>query len=273
MMLFSCLGKWPKIKVFRKSVFTGLLASIIIFPSCIPHRKLVYLQHQAETADTIPYTFTDYIIRPGDILHIQVITLDEKSAELFNTDRNQQRTTLGGGIGSMYMYLQGYNVDDRGKVIIPVVGEVDVAGKTINQVSGHISEKVAEYLIGATVSVKLVNFSVTVIGEVRNPGKYYIYDNRISIIDILASAGDLTDFGNRNITVVRQTNEGATIGTINVGDAQAIRSEYFFLQPGDIVYAEPYKLKRLGISQFPFSLVISSVSFALFLITYIGNNR
>lgn len=251
-----------------------MIIALMMAASCTPHRKIVYLQREAEMADTIFFTKTDYQIQPGDILHIHILTLDEKSYAMFNADRTgQQRTTQagGGGIGNVQMFLYGYNVDQNGHVKIPVVGDVQVAGLTLQEATQHIENQVEEYLIGATVIVKLVNFSITVIGEVGRPGKYYIYDNRVNIMDVIAVAGDLTDFGNRNIIIVRQSAEGATFGTINVNNASAIASEYYYLQPNDIVYVEPFRLKRLGISQFPFSLVFSTVSFALFLITYFGN--
>jgi len=255
-------------------VFFALIAFFLLFASsCIPHKKILYLQQQADEVDTIHFARPDYRLKPGDILYIQVLTLDEKSYTMFNSDRSGQRTTTqgGGGIGNPQMFLSGYNIDDDGNVTMPVVGKVNVSGKTLEEATKYIEELVGEFLIGATVLVKLVNFSVTVIGEVGSPGKYYIYDNRINIIDLMSVSGDLTPFGNRNITIVRQTDEGATFGKINLNDANAISSDYFYLQPNDIVYVEPYKLERLGISQFPISLVFSTVSFVLFLVTYFSN--
>jgi polysaccharide biosynthesis/export protein len=257
--------------VKRQYPLIVLLIAMMISPSCIPHKKILYLQQQAQESDTIQYVIPEYRIKPGDILYIQVHTLDEKSYTMFNSDRTGQRTTQatgGGGIGNVQMFLTGYNVGENGYVKMPVVGDVLVAGKTVDEATQTIEKEVAEYLIGATIIVKLVNFSVTVLGEVRSPGKYYIYDNKINIIDIIALSGNLTNFGNRKITVVRQSASGANFGTIDINDAAAIRSEYFYLQPNDIVYVEPYKLERFGISQFPISLVFSSVSFVLFLVTY-----
>lgn len=276
-MTFSNRAKTHKTYLMilnNRSWIILLILSLMMVASCTPHRKIVYLQREAELADTIFFTRTDYVIQSGDILHINILTLDEKSYAMFNADRSgQQRTTQagGGGIGNVQMFLYGYNVNENGYVKVPVVGDVKVAGKTLQEATKHIEAKVEEYLIGATVIVKLVNFSITVIGEVGRPGKYYIYDNRVNILDIIAVAGDLTDFGNRNIVIVRQSTEGATFGSININNASSIASEFFYLQPNDIVYVEPFKLKRLGINQFPFSLVFSTISFALFLITYFGN--
>lgn len=247
-----------------------LILSATTFHSCIPHSKIAYLQREDALGDTIQFTRPEYLIKSGDILSIQVLTIDETSYTIFNSDRTSQRTLQsgGGGIGNAQMYLSGYKVDEMGHVRIPVVGSVEVAGKTIEEATREMELRVEEYLIGATVLVKLINFSVTIVGEVRNPGKFYVYDNRINIMDLVAVAGDITDFGNRNVKVVRQTNEGASFGVINLNDAQAFRSEYYFLQPNDIVYVEPHKLKRVGISQFPISLVFSTVSLTLLMLSY-----
>ena len=251
----------------------GILLIVMLVSSCTPHKKIVYLQREAGDADSFEFVKPEYRIKSGDILHIQVLTHDEKSYAMFNSDRTGQRTTAagGGGIGNVQMFLHGYNVDDSGEVKMPVVGSVKVEGKTIAETTKYIEKKVEEYLIGATVLVKLVNFSFSVLGEVGSPGKYYVYDNRVSILDAIAVAGDLTDFGNRNITIVRQTDKGATFGSVNLNQASALTSEYYYLQPNDIVYVEPYRIKRLGISQFPFALVFSTISTTLLLINYLSN--
>ncbi|MFW5706569.1 MAG: polysaccharide biosynthesis/export family protein [Bacteroidota bacterium] len=270
--------KSPKEKGIHKNIllkgnrfFLILIVLLLGIASCTPHKNIVYLQRQAEAADTIASVTPDYRIQPGDILNIQVLTPDEKSYTTFNSDRTGQRSVGGGGIGNVQMFLHGYNVDHTGHISMPVVGEVNVGGKTINEATKMISGLVADYLIGATVLVKLVNFSVTVIGEVGSPGKFYIYDNKINIIDIIAQAGDLTDFGNRNITIVRQTPNGATFGELNLNDANIIASEYYYMHPNDIIYVEPYKIKRLGFSQFPFGLVFSTISTTLLLINFFSN--
>lgn len=262
----------PLNKKYRNQII-GILLIVLLVTSCTPHKKIVYLQRQAEDAESFGFLKPEYRIKSGDILYIQVHTHDEKSFAMFNSDRSGQRTTAagGGGIGNVQMFLHGYNVDKNGEVTMPVVGNVNVEGKTIAEATKHIEKEVEEYLIGATILVKLVNFSFSVLGEVGSPGKYYVYDNRVSILDAIAVAGDLTDFGNRNITIVRQTEEGATFGSINLNQATALTSEYYYLQPNDIVYVEPYRIKRLGINQFPFALVFSTISTTLLLINYFSN--
>jgi polysaccharide export outer membrane protein len=167
--------------------------------------------------------------------------------------------------------LHGYSVGEDGNVKMPVLGNVPVAGRSIADATRDIEEMVAEYLIDATVVIKLVNFSITVLGEVRRPGNYYIYDNQFSIMDAIGLAGDLTDYGNRKVNVVRQTADGATFATLDVTDSKAVVSEFYYLQPNDIVYVEPHKVKRLGFSQFPFGVVFSAITTTLLLINFFSN--
>jgi polysaccharide export outer membrane protein len=256
----------------KKSVFFPFwIILLLLTVSCTPHNKLVYLQHQAETSDTLMFTKPDYLIKPGDILHIRVLTLDEESDMIFNNEETRGMGSGSGARNNISVFLHGYSVGEDGNVKMPVLGNVPVAGRSIADATRDIEEMVAEYLIDATVVIKLVNFSITVLGEVRRPGNYYIYDNQFSIMDAIGLAGDLTDYGNRKVNVVRQTADGATFATLDVTDSKAVVSEFYYLQPNDIVYVEPHKVKRLGFSQFPFGVVFSAITTTLLLINFFSN--
>jgi polysaccharide export outer membrane protein len=256
----------------KKSVFFPFwIILLLLAVSCTPHNKLVYLQHQAESSDTLMFTKPDYLIKPGDILHIRVLTLDEESDMIFNNEETRGMGSGSGARNNISVFLHGYSVGEDGNVKMPVLGNVPVAGRSIADATRDIEEMVAEYLIDATVVIKLVNFSITVLGEVRRPGNYYIYDNQFSIMDAIGLAGDLTDYGNRKVNVVRQTADGATFATLDVTDSKAVVSEFYYLQPNDIVYVEPHKVKRLGFSQFPFGVVFSAITTTLLLINFFSN--
>ena len=246
-----------------------LLLLLIAFASCAPHREMVYLQDKAGMGDQIEVNPVDYRIKPNDILHIRVLTLDKESREMFNAD--DARLTTGGAGSNMNMYIYGYSVNAAGEVQLPVVGAVNVDGQTMEQSQRTIQLRLNEYLVGATVSVKMANFSFTVLGEVKSPGIYYVYDNEFTILDALGMAGDLTDYGNRKINIVRRHEDQMLFHTIDVTSRQAVASEWYYLQPGDVVYVEPQKVKRLGFSQFPFALIFSTISTTLLLINFFSN--
>ncbi|MBW6479187.1 MAG: polysaccharide biosynthesis/export family protein [Bacteroidales bacterium] len=251
--------------------FLFIIILVLAASSCTPHQKLVFLQHQAEVSDTLMFSKPDYFIKPGDILHIRVLTLDEESDRMFNSEDTRRMGAGSGSSNNISVFLHGYTVEENGTVKMPVLGDVKVAGQTISQATKEIENQIEEYLIGATVVIKLVNFSITVLGEVRRPGNYYIYDNQFSIMDAIGLAGDMTDYGNRQVNIVRQTDQGATFATLDVTDSKAVASEFYYLQPNDMVYVEPHKVKRLGFAQFPFAVVFSAISTTLLLINFFGN--
>jgi polysaccharide biosynthesis/export protein len=244
---------------------------VIIFAcSCTPHRQLVYLQDKHQSGSAVEVPFREYIIKPNDILHVQVSSIDQESQAIFNTGDAARYQTAGGTGSNVNLYIYGYTVNETGQIFLPVIGQVDAAGNTLDKLRQEIQNKIDEYLVGATVSVKMANFSVTVLGEVRRPGNYYVYDNEFTILDALGLAGDLTDFGNRRVKVIRRTADQVTFNEIDITSRQAAASEYYFLQPGDLVYVEPHKVKRLGFAQFPFAVVFSAISTALLLINFLN---
>ncbi len=251
-------------------LFFSLILVVAIFGSCTPHRQMVYLQDRLEQGDTLGVRPKDYRVKPNDILHIRVTTLDPDAHAIFNMeDMRSMRSTTGGGMGDLNLYIYGYTVNKEGKVQMPVVGEVKVAGLTLDEARVLIQEEIDNYLIGATVSIKMANFSVSVVGEVNSPGNFYVYDNEFTIMDAIALAGDLTDFGNREVNVVRRTGDGLIFASIDLAGRDIVESDYYFLQPGDLIYVEPYRVKRLGFAQFPFAVLFSAISTTVLLINFI----
>lgn len=244
----------------------AMLLLLFVVASCTPQKKLVYFQGTPEAAEKTPFTNPSYLIKTGDILHVRVLTLDDESYFLFN---NEEQRLSGGGGGrqqnNISIYLNGYTVYEDGQIQIPVVGKIPVAGLTLNQATDSIAQRIDQYSKGATVVVKMANFSITVLGEVKRPGNFYVYDNEITIIDALGLAGDLTDYGNRKIKVARQTADGMIFGELDITSKKSISSEFFFLQPNDLVYVEPLYAKRLGFNQFPFSVLFSAISTTILL--------
>lgn len=251
-----------------RSIFSIIALIVIFIASCTPHREIVYFQDKQEVGDTVAYDTTSYKVKPGDILHVRVLTMEEENYKIFNTEGLHETGSSGGFRNEISIYINGYSVDEQGNIEMPVIGEVNVSGKAISEIRKHIQQKVDEYLIDATAVVKLVNFNVTVLGEVNRPGNYYIYDNQLTVADALGLAGDMTDFGNRKINVLRHTPEGAKFATLDLTDRQSFSSEYFYLQSNDIVYVEPTFAKRLGFRDFPFSVMFSAVTTTLLLLSY-----
>lgn len=249
------------------AIYVVLLLTIVSFMGCVPQSKVVYFQPVENDTTGVIFDQPEYEIKTGDILHVRVLTLDDESYFLFNNE--EQRLTGGGGArqqNNISIYLNGYAVSQEGDVQIPVVGKIPVAGLTLREATDTITSKIDMYSKGATVIVKLANFSVTVLGEVKKPGNFYIYDNRINLMDAIGLAGDLTDYGNRKIKIARQTSEGIIFGEVDITKRSSVSSEFFFLQPNDVVYVEPLYAKRFGFSQFPFSVLFSAITTTILLL-------
>ncbi len=241
---------------------TLLLLAIVVTASCTPQRQLIYLQDKQDLGDELHVKFPEYRIKPNDILHVRVITADGEGSELFET---QQIRGTGGtrGYGQSNIYLYGYTVNKEGFIHLPVVGQVEVAGLTQDEARHRIQQEVDEYLVDATASVRLVNFTVTVMGEVGSAGNFNVYEHEFTIMNAIAMAGDLTPYGNRNVHIIRRDAEGVTFHRLDITDREAVTSELYFLQPNDIVYVEPLLPERIRFATQPFSLATTVISFSV----------
>lgn len=256
-------------KTFRMLTLRLLLPGILALAACTPQSRLVYMQDKQELGDHIPTRKETYRLKPGDILHVRILSPDPMDYDVFNLDRVQRyATTRTADVGDPNMFLYGHTISEEGSINLPVIGNIQMAGKTLDEAHDTLQERAKEFLVDATVSVKIVNFSVTVLGEVRRPGNFFVYDHDFTIMDALGLAGDLTDYGNRNILVGRHTQDGLIFNRINITDRAAVNSEFYFLQPNDLVYVEPLVAKRFGFAQFPFAVVFSAISTTLLLINF-----
>ncbi len=208
----------------------------------------------------------DYRIQPGDNLYIRVVSLDEKTNILLNPLGGQYSNNI---TSDASVYLNSYTVSENGDIEFPLIGLLPVKGKTVDEVRDEIQEKLNEYLKESVIIVKLVNFNITLMGEVRSPGQYKIYQNNINIFEAVSMAGDLTDFANRNkVAIIRQTKEGTEVGYIDMTKRDVLSSEYFFLKPNDIIYVEPVKGKQFTFAQFPYGVVFGFISSTILLLNY-----
>ena len=249
----------------------GIFIIIILITSCIPQKRMVYLQDK-NPEDTLTKFFREkgpeYKIQPGDNLYIKVHSLDEKTFAFFNNTGGSAQTSqyLSNDIS---VYLNSYNVNDLGFVDFPFVGEIKVQNLTIDETKNLIQEIINKYLIETTITVKLVNYKITMVGEVRKPGEYSIYQNNINIFEAISMAGDLTDYANRNeLSLVRQTKNGAVIKRIDLTDNMILESDCYYLMPNDILYIKPLKGKQFTFANFPYALIFSAISTTLLLINY-----
>lgn len=257
----------------RKNTYVVLLLLIgLLMASCVPQKKIRYLQDIPK--DDSSYAFVnerllDYRIQAGDNLYIKINSLEEKSTTYFN----EVSGTSGGNATGANLYLNSYLVNDTGYFHFPSIGYIHVDGMTAEEVQEMLEKKLSEYLINPVVIVRLASFRVTLLGEFKTPGKYEVYQSNINLFEAISMGGDLTDFAKRDeVAIIRQTAEGSKIMRVNLNDKRILMSDYYYLLPNDIVYAEPIRAKQFVSTNFPYGLVFSIISTALVLYVFFSSN-
>lgn len=211
--------------------------------------------------------YQEYHLVVGDNLYINVRSLDQRSNDFFNKNGNDNRSS---NYNDASIYLSSYTVDPNGNIIFPFIGPIPVLGLTVDQTRGKIEDVMNEYLKETTIVVKLVNFNITFIGEVKRPGEYKIYQDKINIFEALSLAGDISDYGNRNeVKLMRMTDNGTALHIIDLTREDILESPFYYLKPNDVIYIEPLKGKQFAFATFPYALLFSTITTVIVLLTFL----
>jgi len=246
-----------------------LLTLIALITSCsTPLRDLTYV-HGIETGKVYPDSlFPDaYLIRPNDHLYILVMGDDPLNTAFLNLTQAMQYS-----VGSN-LELITYTVDEHGNISFPQLGELAVEGKTVLEVQQDLQEKIRVYIENTSVQVKLVDRTITVLGEVLNPGVQPVFKNQLTIFEAIGSAGDINDWGNRkDVKLFRETEAGIEVVNLDLTDPALIYSEYYYILPNDVIYVEPvsraFGFKTLNFVSI-FTLSLSLVTTILLIVTFL----
>jgi len=251
---------------------TILLAGILVFSSCVTTKRIKYLQHIGESsgAESSPFDQTafvtpvNYRLIPNDILFIRVITPDPQWSEIFNVTSAAQSGSLTGEAAT----LVGYPVDDKGYIEMPFVEKIKVGGKTLPEVKEELDRIFKNYLKDAAITVRLVNNYVSVLGEVRAPGRYPLTKDQINVFEALAMAGDMLDYGDRaKVQIIRPSPYGPLVKEFSLLDRSILTSEFYYVLPNDIIYAQPRKGRSFQLNSDVTTTILSSLSTILGLVT------
>lgn len=236
------------------------LAIIILLPAlisgCASRKKILMLQGISEnTASFNNPGKSSYKLHKGDNLYIKVYSVDEKTSKFFQSDfPNLMNPT--------YLFLNSYTIDENGYIHVSFINKLLVEGLTIEESKNLIQKALNEYFKECTVAVKLVNFQVSVLGEVNNPGSYTIEKEQVNLFQALGLAGGPKEFSNlMKVTLVRQTDTGSQVQVLDLTNQKILESEFYYLMPNDIVYIEPVKAKT-NIGSSPY-LLVSTLSLVL----------
>lgn len=256
-----------------------LILSSLFLPSCVNTKKIVYFNNIQDTTLQNPDVSIEPVIQKNDVLNITVTSLNPEASIVFNmpNQANAVNTVATGTTASISgggpPQLLGYLVSNDGTIKFPVLGEVKAAGLTKKQLEQEIATDLTDkkLLVDPIVNVRFLNFRVTVLGEVARPTTLSVTNEKISILEALGLAGDLTIYGKRdNVLLIREDGNKKLIKRINLNSEQILSSPYYYLKTNDIVYVEPNKAKIGSTSrtQQLLPIVLSGLSFIAIIVTY-----
>lgn len=222
------------------------MTAIMMVTSCAPVKNIAYFQDKALNHPEQIDKHGGIVIQPKDMISIVVSSRNPELAAMFNLPVVSYQAGSETVSGAGQQRLMGYVVDNDGNIDFPVLGIIQVAGLTRWELAEEIKSRLLTegYLTDAVVTVEFMNFKVSVLGEVNNPGTFTIEGDKVTVLQALSLAGDLTIFGERtNVTVIRELDGKRTFYNIDLCSVDMFKSPAYNLQQNDIVYVEPSEIK------------------------------
>ncbi len=231
-------------KIIRYSVTLSLIVILSSLCSCVSTKKVPYFQNRNDINTALSKHLYDAKIMPKDVLQIQAFSMTPGSAEPFNLLKNlTSTTTSNSGQSTIFDYL----VDNDGNIEYPVIGKVHLGGLSKSEAEELIKSKIQPYLAeseNVVVHVRMNNYKYAVLGGVSKPGLYTTQNEKVSILEAIAQAGDLTLYAQRdNIVLIRENSDGEKeFHQLDINDANIVSSPYYYLQQNDVIYVEQQKV-------------------------------
>lgn len=253
-----------------KSALLLVLFTAIIF-SCVPRKKVVYLQDENENKVVVnnqvhkeqTHYFSEYRIRQGDVLNIKISALNHDDFNFIDENNVSGRAGRGGASP-----VTGYVVDDSGYVEIPIIGNIFLLNQTIEEAEKTIKIVFEEYLIAPSVVINNVSYRFTILGEIRGPGLQSSLYRRINIFQAIAMAGDMTEFADRSkVKLLRyETNGQVKIYYLNLLSQDIFQSEAFQVMPNDMIIIPPMASKNFRRNIIPLTGFVLSTFGAVYIL-------
>lgn len=264
-------------RILQKLLSFGLF--VWVATACVSNEKIIYLQNlEGKTpiaeGELITYDVPEYRLQYNDIIDVNVQTVEELIQNGFNgrsTPMNNQLGNVAGQSGGDVYYMTGYTVDSNGNIRLPIVGEINVQNRTLEEARVEIENQLRQYVTSELyVKVKLGGIRYSALGEFRRPGKFVVLQDRMTIFEAIANAGDLTAIAKRSeVLLIRQYPEGTRLHRLNLNDRNLVGSSFYFIQPNDQIYVEPMKVREVGAGENAaqsLTLLISAITAAVLII-------
>ena len=236
---------------------TSCIYLLLLFTSCLNSKKIPYFQDIQDPSKQYTQTIKESYeahIEPDDIIEIIVNSINPQATAIFNLGNNTPAisgqttaSTMSTAVFTNDLRNQnstGYLVNKQGIIDFPVLGKLSVKNLTMSQLKDMLVLKLDQYLKNPIVNVRLLNYKITVLGEVNKPSSFTLQSERVSVMDAIGLAGDLTIYGKReNVLLVREENGQRNFIRLNLNSSKLFQSPYYYLKQNDVIYIEPNKGK------------------------------
>ena len=249
-----------------KTMMLAAVAGAMLFASCGTTEEIAYVNDATrDSAMAISGKFTNGI-QANDLLNIYVESETPLATIPFNQETNKIAVSEGTVMNPGASAVSGYLVSNAGTITFPVLGEIQVLGMTHAELAAELQKRLRDqgHILDAVVTVKLMNFKVSVLGDVANPGQIMATGERLTIFEALSMVGDLTIYGQRtNVMVIREENGMRTIGELDLSSKDVFNSPYYYLHQNDVVYVEPNMKKKKTAMRDPMILTYISAGLSI----------
>ena len=234
-----------------------ILLFLFTFSSCITNRDLEYIRSSKEIKK-VKANKQDYLLQQGDLISVQISTTTQQQHDFFNKENTSNSQLM---IQNPYLY--GYIINEEGNLDLPSLGKVKAAGFTLRELENVIKNIAVSYFESPVIKLNIINFEITILGEVNKPGTFKIIDPEVNILYALSLSGDMTQFGNRRkVKVIRNENELNRVFYVDLTKKEVLNNSDFMLQPHDIIYVATLNKKF-----YAFNNITNVVSMALSAVT------
>ncbi|MFK7113906.1 polysaccharide biosynthesis/export family protein [Flavobacterium oreochromis] len=243
-----------------------LIFILFVISSCISNKDVVYLQGDKKVITLEQVALKPYRLQISDVLSIKIKALDSKLVEMFNVSNGGQGEASVDGL-----YFDGYTINDHGYIRIPVLGDLQVVGLTLEELRIKIEKQLlSDYFrkeADVFVVVKLGGLRYTINGEIKTPGTKVLLQEKLTILEAIANSGDILITGDKKeVVLIRQLSQGAEIHTLDLTSVDLLKSPFYYIQPNDYIYIKPVKQKNWGLGTNAlqsFTTIVSALSLVL----------
>lgn len=225
----------------------------ILLTSCVSRKQLIYLQDNDQASNKMMKAVLtpEYRLQTNDIITLNIKAIDPELVAIFNPSNTSGTANNNQLRREQDTYYDGFTLDSRGNIRIPIIGEINIMGFTLDEVRLKIEKELLENYFkkeaNIFVTVKMAGLRFTINGEIASPGTKTMFQDRVTVLEAIANSGDITIIGDRkNVTIIRQYPYGTEMHDIDLTDIKAIESPFYYLQPNDYIYIKPLPQKSWG---------------------------